>query len=274
MVDYPPLPDNTPPTVAITDNVAGVTATGDVTFTFTFSEDVGTSFTTDDIDATGGTKGAFTRIDGKKATLVVAPAANSVGTIDITVAAGTFSDLAGNANTAAATATLAYDTNPIIKTQMDLPVTFDSATVAYGLIGFGGAEDSSVDPLIPPTPPTRWPRWFEQPAAETYAGTTITAAAGLGFASRIPFTATTRACRFGSGHRMPASRSASRSRTTPTTPNRLRPRPPPRWPGAWETLTFNFANQADGTAALNLAYDLRQGQHLLRLRPSTGAAPS
>ena len=34
--------DTTPPTVTITDDVAG-TADGDVTFTFTFSEDVGTS---------------------------------------------------------------------------------------------------------------------------------------------------------------------------------------------------------------------------------------
>ena len=29
-------------------------------------------------------------------------------------------------------------------TQMDLPVTFDSPTVAYGLLGFGGAEDSTI----------------------------------------------------------------------------------------------------------------------------------
>ena len=34
--------DVTPPTVAITSSAAGITATGPITFTFTFSEDVGT----------------------------------------------------------------------------------------------------------------------------------------------------------------------------------------------------------------------------------------
>ena len=108
MVDYP---DATPPTVAITDDVPGATATGDVTFTFTFSEDVGTSFTADDVILAGGTKGTFTRVDGTHATLVASPPAASTGTLEVSVAAGTFTDLAGNANTAAASAQQAYDTN-------------------------------------------------------------------------------------------------------------------------------------------------------------------
>ena len=40
--------DTTPPTVAITSSAAGETAQGPVTFSFTFSEDVGTSFTADE----------------------------------------------------------------------------------------------------------------------------------------------------------------------------------------------------------------------------------
>lgn len=62
--------DTTPPTVAITDNISGATATGGVKVTCTFSEDVGTSFTSDDVVLTGGTKGTFTRVDGTRATLV------------------------------------------------------------------------------------------------------------------------------------------------------------------------------------------------------------
>jgi len=35
---------------------------------------------------------------------------------------------------------------------------------------------------------------------------------------------------------------------------------------AWETLTFDFANQVAGTAALNLTYDYNRPLDLLRLR--------
>jgi hypothetical protein len=253
VVDYPPLPDSTPPTVAITDNVTGATATGDVTFTFTFSEDVGTSFTTGDIGATGGTKGTFTRVDGTKATLVVAPATNSVGTIDISVAVGTFSDLAGNLNTAAATATQAYDTNPVVKTQMDLPVTFDSPTVAYGLLGFGGAEDSTV--VVDPTDPgNKVAKVVKSATAELWAGTTLTADGALGFANRVPFTAsaTTMTVRVyspdaGIKVRLKVEDAADPTKSVETEATTTTA-------SAWETLTFDFANQAAGTAALNLAY--------------------
>ncbi len=110
MLDQVHLIDVTPPTVAITDDVAVETATGDVTFTFAFSEDVGTSFTGDDVVLTGGTKGVFTRIDSKHATLVARPPADSTGVLEVNVAAGTFTDLAGNLNVLGASAQQAYDT--------------------------------------------------------------------------------------------------------------------------------------------------------------------
>lgn len=65
--------DGTGPVVTITDSVLETNATGPVTFTFAFNEDVGTSFTVDDITVTGGTKGTFTRLSGTSATLVVTP---------------------------------------------------------------------------------------------------------------------------------------------------------------------------------------------------------
>lgn len=102
-------PDTTAPTVTITDNVSA-TATGDVTFTFTFSETV-TGFTVDDITVTGGTKGTFTMAStGLSATLVVSPTANSSGTMNVNVAASKFADTAGLTNTTEATATQAFNT--------------------------------------------------------------------------------------------------------------------------------------------------------------------
>lgn len=106
-----PPPDRFPPTVTITDNVSATAATGPVTFTFIFSEDVGASFVADDVAVAGGTKGVFAMgADGKSATLVVTPVANSSGTIEVSVSAGKFTDLAGNANAAAAMVTQPYNT--------------------------------------------------------------------------------------------------------------------------------------------------------------------
>ena len=103
--------DTTPPTVSITDSVTAATATGDVTFTFTFSEDVGSSFEAADATVGGGTPGAFTRVDATHARLVVSPAPSATGAITVSVPAGAFSDLAGNPSSAAASATQAYDTS-------------------------------------------------------------------------------------------------------------------------------------------------------------------
>ena len=245
-----PAPDTTPPTVTITDNIAAATAAGDVTFAFTFSEDVGTSFTTASVVVTGGTKGSFTRVDGTHATLVVTPTANSTGTIDVSVAALKFTDLAGNGNTATAAAQQAYAT--VTKTQMALPVSFDSASIDYGFIGFGGAEDSSLV-ADPTNAANNVAKVVRAAGSETYAGTTITAAAGLGFTPKIPFNANdTRmsvrvwspdagiAVRLKVEDHADATRSVETEVTT-TVAN------------AWQTLVFNFATPATGTAALNLA---------------------
>ena len=137
-------------------------------------------------------------------------------------------------------------------TQMDLPVTFDSPTVAYGLLGFGGAEDSTI--VVDPTGGTnKVAKVVKSATAELWAGTTLTANGTLGFASRIPFTASTtrmtvRVYSPDAGiqvrlkvedHTNPAISVETEATTTVA--------------NAWETLTFNFANQALGTAALNLA---------------------
>ena len=69
--------------VTITNNVSAEIATGPITFTFSFNRDVGTTFTADDVSVTGGTKGAFTRLSGTGATLVVTPDADTTGTVQV-----------------------------------------------------------------------------------------------------------------------------------------------------------------------------------------------
>jgi hypothetical protein len=251
-----PPPDTQAPTVAIFDDVPATTATGPVTFSFVFSEDVGASFTASDVVITGGTAGTFTKVSGTQATLVVTPTPNSAGTITVSVAPGSFSDLAGNANTVGASAQQAYES--VVKTQMSLPVTFDSPSVGYGLVGFGGAEDSTVA-ADPTNPANKVAKVVRAANAEVYAGTTITStnAAGvqLGFSPKIPFNAndTRMTVRVWSPDanipvRLKVEDSADPGKSVETEATVTTA-------GAWQTLTFNFANPVPGTAALNLGFN-------------------
>ncbi|MBE3668648.1 hypothetical protein BOO25_06735, partial [Vibrio navarrensis] len=100
--------DSVVPTVAITDDTTG-TATGDVLYTFTFSESV-TGFTVDDITVSGGTKGTLTAVSDTVYTLVVTPAANSTSNLTVDVAASVATDTAGNPNSAATQSVQVVDT--------------------------------------------------------------------------------------------------------------------------------------------------------------------
>ena len=241
------------PTVSITDSETGVTAAGDVTFIFSFSKNVGTSFGVDDAVVAGGSKGVFTMsTDGKSATLLVSPTPNSSGSMTVSVAAGAFTDSNGQANAAAASKSQAYSTVP--KTQMALPLNFDSATVNYAFIGFGGAEDSTLA-ADPTNGANMAAKVVRAAGAETYAGTTLSAAAGLGITPKIPFNITdTRitvrvwspdagiAVRLKVEDHADATRSVETEAMTTTA-------------AGWQTLTFDFKNHASGTAAMNLGYN-------------------
>jgi beta-glucanase (GH16 family) len=102
--------DTTPPTVTITDNVPAQDATTSVTFSLNFSEDVGSSFTADDILVSGGVAGALTRLGAASYTLVVIPTANTTGTLSVSIPAAKFTDMAGNANAVSATASQSFNT--------------------------------------------------------------------------------------------------------------------------------------------------------------------
>ena len=127
--------DLTPPTITITDSVSDVSANGAVTFSFEFSKDVGTSFVIEDLVINGGTFGALNKIDAKHYTLVITPAENTVGTINVSIAAGKFKDIALNDNTAPGSASQVFDTR---SSGVIVLATFDEATPP-AVTEFGGA---------------------------------------------------------------------------------------------------------------------------------------
>jgi hypothetical protein len=105
--------DTTAPTVAITSNRSVLLAGQTATITFTFSEDMGTSFkwdgSTGDVSVSGGTLGALSGT-GLTRTATFTPTPNTAsGTASITVAANSFQDLAGNNGTAGTTPAISID---------------------------------------------------------------------------------------------------------------------------------------------------------------------
>ena len=145
-------------------------------------------------------------------------------------------------------------------TQMNLPVTFDDATVNYGLVGFAGAEQSTI--VADPTLATnKVAKVIKTNTAELYAGTTITAQSGAvqtGFSSNIPFTATEKRMnvRVYSPHAGIQVRLKVEDKNDPT--HSCETEATVTTANGWQTLEFNFANQAAGTAALNIAYSLNK----------------
>ena len=129
--------DTTAPVLSMTDDITDSVATGDVTFTFSFSEEV-TGFTADDVIVSGGTKGAFSGNDGDSSyTLVISPSPNSVGTITVDIDADVANDAAGNGNIAAAQVKQDFDTQPPDTTAPTVSITDDiTDSVATGDVTF------------------------------------------------------------------------------------------------------------------------------------------
>ena len=138
-----------------------------------------------------------------------------------------------------------------IKNQINLPVTFDDPTIDYSVIDFGGTV--SVDATDPTNPSNNVKKTTKTPGAETWAGTTL--GNNLGFVSKVPFTATqtqmsVRVYAPAAGihvrlkvedHNDPTKSVETEVLTTAA--------------NTWQTLIFDFAFQAAGTAGLNLSYN-------------------
>lgn len=137
-------------------------------------------------------------------------------------------------------------------TQMDMPVSFEDSTVEYGLIGFGNATSTIVsnpDATGNNTSATV-AKVVKEANAETWAGTTITAAAELGFATQIPFSATATKMTVavwspdaGIQIRLKAEDHADNTHTVETEKTTT-------VASGWEILEFDFSNEALGTATL------------------------
>ncbi len=139
-------------------------------------------------------------------------------------------------------------------TQMNLPVTFEDTTVAYGLVGFGGADQSTI--VVDPTNSSNHvAKVIKTATAELWAGTTVTATNGgqqSGFSAKVPFTAQEKRMnvRVWSPHapiqvRLKAEdyQNGAVSCETEATLSVA---------NSWQTLVFDFGNNVSGTPALDL----------------------
>jgi hypothetical protein len=139
-----------------------------------------------------------------------------------------------------------------VLSQMDLPVNFDDANVDFGLAGFGGSNGSIV--ADPEDAGNMVAQVIKDAGAMTWAGVTMTSTSGGpdGFASEIPFAAdatviTARVWSPAAGTNVLLKAEQTDDAGVSVETNAMT-----TTAGAWETLTFDFTNHADGTAALNL----------------------
>lgn len=136
--------------------------------------------------------------------------------------------------------------------QIDLPVTFDAIGVNYNVTDFGNAQ--SLDAIDPVNAANKVKKTTKISGAETWAGTTM-GVNGNGFATRIPMAAgatnmTVRVYSPASGIKI---RLKIEDHTNPT--KSVETEATTSAVNTWETLIFNFSNQAAGTAAINFAFN-------------------
>ena len=147
-------------------------------------------------------------------------------------------------------ATTTYlDTIKVAK-QLDLPVSFDDANVDYSLLDFGG--NSSAVAVDPVSSTNKVMKVVKTAGAQVWGGTTL--GGTIGFASHIPIAAgnTRMSIRVYSPAAGLDIKLKIEDHTDPT--HSVETDIKTTVANQWETLVFDFKNQAPGTAALNLAY--------------------
>ncbi len=159
----------------------------------------------------------------------------------------------GTAGNGSANFTYLFDdirlTNQLPVSLLTLPVTFDDPLVNYAVTDFGG--NITADAVDPGNAANKVKKTTKPNGAQTWAGTTI----GAGFTTKIPFTAT--ATQMTVRVYSPAVGLPIRLKVEDRTNNTksVETDKLTTVANAWETLVFDFANQATGTAALNLTYN-------------------
>ena len=153
--------------------------------------------------------------------------------------------LSGGAATAEITKTI------VIKAaQIDLPVTFDDLSFDYSMTDFGGAV--TVDATDPTLSTNKVKKTTKPNGAETWAGTTI--GTNLGFVSRVPLTTTN--SKMSVRVYSPAAGIHVRLKIEDHTNNThsVETETLTTVANSWETLVFDFNNNAPGTATLNASF--------------------
>jgi hypothetical protein len=137
--------DTLAPTVAITSNVAAVKAGETAIVTFTFSE-LPLGFAAGDVVTTGGTLSGLTVNPGNPLvyTATFTPTAGIQNTAaSITIAAGAFTDAAGNGNTGSVTPPISIDTLPPTVVASSVLFSADSGSSATDLVTNTSAQTIS-----------------------------------------------------------------------------------------------------------------------------------
>ena len=139
-----------------------------------------------------------------------------------------------------------------LQAQVDLPVTFEDMGLDYGLTDFGGNISEITGDPDPFDPANTVVKTTKPLGAELWAGTTIGGAAG--FANPVPFapgstqmTVRVYSPQAGTPVRLKVEDSTDPAKSVETEALTT-------VVDTWETLTFDFANQAPGTAALNFSF--------------------
>lgn len=134
--------------------------------------------------------------------------------------------------------------------QINLPITFDEASVDYTAIDFG--NNATTDAVDPTNSSNKVKKTIKTNGAETWAGTTMSTSKG--FATAIPITSSATKMSVsvyspavGIPVRLKIEDHNNNTRSVEAQVNTTKA-------NTWETLVFDFSNQAAGTAALNTSY--------------------
>lgn len=175
-------------------------------------------------------------------------------TWDFTGVASNFNEIVfmfdfGNVGDSSATSTFLFDDveQSFGGAQLDLPVDFEGTTVNYTMTDFGENLSSLV--ADPTNANNMVIKVIKQATAATWAGTTI--GTNAGFATNIPLTLSDSKMNIrvwspdaGIPIRLKVENSNDNTQTCET-------QTVTTVAGAWETLAFDFSNEASGTAALS-----------------------
>ena len=247
--------DTVPPTVMISHNAGSTTATGPITFSFTFSEDVGSTFAAEAILTTGGTPAPLVKVDATHYALVLTPTANTKALATVSVPGNRFKDLANNWNTAASTLQLSYDTTPAVTatsgntgtclTTGALSCLDLEPTAATVMVPFGGLTAAfAADPA---NAGNRAVKLDKNVLNETWAGVTLGAPTTLTVspvkmgASKV-LTLRVYAPAVGETLMLKLENKASNNTVFVTAEAKTTKA------SAWETLSFDFDNPTEGTS--------------------------